>query len=124
MACLGDPRIDLRAGQLAALAWLRALRHFDLQVAGVREVFGRDAEPAAGDLLDRRPPQRVVQAFWVLAALARVRPAAEPVHRDGERLMSLQRDGTVRHRTGVESLDDLADRLDLVDRHGWPKPLP
>ena len=49
---LGDPRIDLGAGQLAALAGLGALRHLDLELAGVDQVFARDAEAAGGDLLD------------------------------------------------------------------------
>ena len=51
---LGDPRVHLVAGQLAALAGLGALGHLDLQVVGVREVLRRDAEAARRDLLDRR----------------------------------------------------------------------
>ena len=43
--------------------------------------------------------------------------AAEPVHRDGEGLVGLHADRAVAHRPGVEPLDDLADRLDLLDRH-------
>src|SRR5881409_1352024 len=50
----GDDLVDLAAGQLAALAWLGALRHLDLQDVGIDQVFGGDAEPARGDLLDRR----------------------------------------------------------------------
>ena len=50
---LGDPRVDLVAGQLAALAGLGALGHLDLEVVGVDEVLAGDAEPAGGDLLDR-----------------------------------------------------------------------
>ena len=38
---LGHPRVDLVAGQLAALAGLRALRHLDLDVVGVGEVLRR-----------------------------------------------------------------------------------
>ncbi len=49
---LGDPRIDLGAGQLAALAGLRALRHLDLQLACVDEVLAGHAEAAGGHLLD------------------------------------------------------------------------
>ena len=45
-AGLGDPGIDLGAGQLAALAGLGALGHLDLQLAGVDEVLARDAEAA------------------------------------------------------------------------------
>ena len=49
---LGDPRIDLAAGQLAALARLGALGHLDLQFLRVDQVFAGDAEAARGDLLD------------------------------------------------------------------------
>ena len=50
---LRDPRVDLVAGQLAALAGLGALRHLDLDVVGVDQVVARDAEAAGRDLLDR-----------------------------------------------------------------------
>ena len=52
----------------------------------------------------------------VLAALARVRAAAEAVHRDRERLVRLARERAERHRPGDEPLDDLLRRLDLVER--------
>ena len=95
---LGHPRVDLLAGQLAALAGLRALRHLDLDVAGVGQVVARHAEPARRHLLDRAAPLRVVQAVGVLAALAGVGLAAEPVHGDGQRLVRLEADRPVRHR--------------------------
>ena len=57
---LGDPRVHLVAGELAALAGLGALRHLDLQVVGVHEVLRGDAEPAGRDLLDRRTPEVAV----------------------------------------------------------------
>jgi len=111
----GHPRVDLRTGELATLARLRALGHLDLDVVRVREVVGGDAEPAGGDLLDRAAPLRVVQPVGVLPALAGVRLGAEPVHRDGEGLVGLGGDGAVAHRAGGEPLHDLADRLDLLD---------
>ena len=117
---LRDPRVDLVAGQLAALARLGALRHLDLEVVGVDEVLAGDAEAAAGDLLDgraARSPLASYEAVGVLAALAGVGLAAEPVHRDGEGLVRLLRDRAVGHRAGGEPLDDLGDRLDLLDRH-------
>ena len=118
------PRVDLAAGQLAALAGLGALRHLDLDVVGVDQVLAGDAEPARGHLLDRRAAQVAVrvgqEAVGVLAALAGVGLAAEPVHRDRQRLVRLGGDRAVAHRAGGEPLDDLADRLDLVDRHGRP----
>ena len=117
---LGDPRVHLVAGQLAALARLGALGHLDLQVVGVDQVLARDAEAARRHLLDGRAPgvavgQRHV-ALGVLAALAGVALAAEAVHGDGEGLVGLGRDRAVGHGPGREALDDLADRLDLVER--------
>ena len=43
----------LCAGKLPTFAGLGALGHLDLQLVCVDEIFGGDAEPAAGDLLDR-----------------------------------------------------------------------
>ena len=111
------PRVDLAAGQLAALTGLGALRHLDLDVVGVGEVERGDAEAARGHLLDRRAALGVHEAVDVLAALARVGAGLEAVHRDRERLVRLLADRAVAHRAGVEPLDDLADRLDLLDRH-------
>src|SRR6185437_14281026 len=116
-----DVAVDLVAGQLAALAGLRALGHLDLELVGVDEVVDRHAEAARGDLLDRRAPPvaavlRLREPPRVLPALAGVRLAAEAVHRDRERLVRLGGDGPQRHRAGREALDDLARRLDLVDR--------
>ena len=54
MAHLGDDRVDLVAGQLAAFAGLGALRHLDLHHVGIDEIFRGHAEAARGDLLDRR----------------------------------------------------------------------
>ena len=53
---LGDPRIHLVTGELAALTGLGTLGHLDLQVVGVRQVLGRDTEAPRGNLLDRRAP--------------------------------------------------------------------
>ena len=101
---LGDPRVHLVAGQLAALAGLGALGHLDLEVVGVDEVLARDAEAAGRHLLDRRAaPLGVVQALGVLAALAGVRLAADAVHGDGQRLVGLRRDRAVAHGAGGEA---------------------
>src|SRR5258708_2809072 len=43
---------DLMAGKLAALSGLRSLRHLDLDLFGMREVFRGNAEAARGYLLD------------------------------------------------------------------------
>ena len=58
MADFADVFIDLVAGQLAAFAGLGALGHLDLQFIGVDEIFGGDAEPRRGDLLDGAAPQQ------------------------------------------------------------------
>ena len=121
---LRDPRVHLVPGQLAALARLGALRHLDLQVIGVDEVLARHAEPAGGHLLDGGAAQVAVgvgaEPLGVLAALAGVGPAAEPVHRDGEGLVRLGGDRPVGHRPGGEPPHDRRDRLHLVngDRRG------
>ena len=108
--------IHLLAGQLAALAGLSALSHLDLQIAGVGQVVRGHTEAAGSHLLDGAAPLRVVEPILVLTALTGVGPAADPVHSDRQRLVRLLADRPVRHRTGGEALDDLADRLDLFDR--------
>lgn len=112
---LGDPRVDLVAGELAALAGLGALGHLDLDVVGVDQVLAGDAEAAGGDLLDGGAAGGVVEPLGVLAALTGVGLAAQLVHGDGEGLVRLLGDGAVRHGAGGEALDDLGDRLDLLD---------
>src|SRR5690606_26967667 len=99
-----DQRIDLAAGQLAALAGLGALRDLDLQHLGVDQVLGRDAEAARRDLLDLAALLGAV-AGRVLAALAGVAAAAEPVHRDRQRLVRLGRERAQAHRRAVEAPD-------------------
>src|SRR4030095_12725802 len=51
-------------------------------------------------------------------ALTRIRPATQPVHRDGKGFVRLQADRAVRHRTRRKPLDDLLDRFDFLDPHG------
>ena len=79
-----------------------------------------DAEAAGGDLLDPRAALVAVGvgrvAADVLAALAGVRHPADPVHRHRERLVRLGRERAEAHPAGGEALEDLGDRLDLVDR--------
>ena len=116
-----DLAVDLVAGKLAPLARLRALRHLDLQLLRVDEIEARHAEAAAGHLLDRGvlAVTRRLQLIphRVFAPLAGVAAAAEPVHRDGERLVGLLRDRSIRHRAGGEPLHDLLGRLHLVERN-------
>ena len=110
VAGAGDPRVDLGTGELATLARLRPLGHLDLQLAGVDQVLARHPEAAAGDLLDRAVPRVAVRerrvAGRILAPLAGVGLAAQPVHRDRERLVGLRGDGAVAHGAGLEAAHD------------------
>ncbi len=117
VAQLRDHLVDLVAGQLAAFARLGALGDLDLDDFGIDEVLGRDAEAARGDLLDLRDALGAV-ARRILAALARIRAAADAVHRDRERLVRLGRQRAERHSRTVETQQYLLDGLDLVERHG------
>ena len=122
VADLGDDRVDLVAGELPAFAGLRALRHLDLQLVGVDQVFGGHAEARRRDLLDRRCGgdrrwRRGVKRSGSSPPSPVLRPAADAVHRDGEVLVRLLGDAAEAHRAGGEALDDLRRRLDLVERH-------
>src|SRR5262249_50126698 len=101
---------------------LRALGLVSLERVGVHEFPARHAEAPRGALLDRAAAQIAVrvalEAPRVLAALARVAAAADAVHRDRERLVRVERDRAVGHRSGAEALHELRRRLDLLERHG------
>ena len=58
---LGDPRVDLVPGKLAALARLGALGHLDLEILRVDQVLAGHSEAAGGDLLDRAAPRVAVR---------------------------------------------------------------
>src|SRR6185437_1976186 len=117
-----DVLVDLVTGKLAAFSGLGALCHLDLDVVGVDQILGGHAEAARGDLLDLRAHRIAVGqrrvAVGFLAAFARVRAAANAVHRDGERRVRLAADRAEAHGTGGEALDDLHRRLNLVERYG------
>ena len=121
VAHLGDGGVDLVAGELAAFAGLGALRHLDLHDVGVDQVLSRHAEAARGHLLDGRAHGIAVgerlEAVSLLAALAGVGLAADPVHGDGERGVRLAADRAEAHGAGGEALDDVGCRLDLLERH-------
>ena len=124
MTGLGDDPVDLVAGQLAAFAGLGALRDLDLQLIGIDQVFGGDAEAAGRDLLDGRAHgvaraigQGLV-AVGFLAAFTGVGLAANAVHRLGEGGVGFAADRAEAHGAGDEALDDVDRRFDLVERHG------
>ena len=123
-AGLGDGRRHLVTGELAPLPGLGPLGDLDLDVVGVDQVLRGHPEAAGRHLLDGTPPQVAVavrgEAVGVLAALAGVGLAAEPVHGDGQRLVGLGRDGSVGHRPGGEPGHDRVHRLHLVDGDRGP----
>mmetsp|Transcript_4366 Transcript_4366/g.6154 ORF Transcript_4366/g.6154 Transcript_4366/m.6154 type:complete len:1101 (-) Transcript_4366:1586-4888(-) len=102
--------------QLAALPGLGALGHLDLDLVRVGQVVGRDPEAARGHLLDARAPV-VQEPRRVLAALARVGPAAQRVHGHGQRLVRLLGDGPQAHGARGEPLHNLLGRLHLLQGH-------
>ena len=124
LAHLGDPRVDLLAGQVAALARLGALRHLDLDLGRRDQVAARHAEAPGRDLLDRGargvPVRARRLARRVLPSLAAVGAAVQAVHGHGETLVLLAGDRSVAHRAGVEASHDLARGLHLLKRHGVP----
>ena len=120
----GDELGDLEAGQLAALAGLGALGHLDLDLTALVQIFGGDAEPAGGHLLDRRVGVVAVRtgviALRVLAALAGHAARADAVHGDVQRLVRLWPQGAQGHGLGQEAATDVRHALDLIDRDGRP----
>ena len=118
---LGDVGIDLVAGKLAAFAGLGALGHLDLDVVGIDQIFGGDAETARGHLLDGGPHRVAIfqrlEAVGFFAAFAGIGTPADAVHRNGQRGMRLSADRAKAHRAGRETLDDLARSFDFVQRH-------
>src|ERR687890_460253 len=112
---------DLTPRQLAALARLGALGHLYLQLVGVDQVLGRDAEAPAGNLLYGAATAVAVllgrKAPGIFAALSSVGLAPDAVHRDGQGLVRLLRERAEGHRAGRKTLDYLAGRLDLLFRY-------
>ena len=111
---------DLRPRQLPAFAGLGPLRDLDFELAAIRQIFGRNAEAARRDLLDRRGcivaiGTRLV-ARGILAAFAGIGLRTDAVHRDGERFMRFGPEGAERDTGRHEMLADLGDAFDLVDR--------
>ena len=118
---LGDPGVDLLAGQVSTLAGLGALGHLDLNLEGAAQVAARHAKACACHLLDGgvlgvTVGQRGL-ATRVLAALAGVGTAVQAVHGDGHALVCLFADGAIRHGAGVKAADDVECGLDLVECH-------
>ena len=113
-----DPRPDLAAGQMAALAGLGALRQLDLDLLRAHKIFARHAEAAGGDLLDGGVFLGA-EPRGLLAALAGVGLSAQSVHGGGQAAVRLLGDGAVGHGSGLKAPDDARDGLDLAERDGF-----
>ena len=117
---LGDPRVDLVPGSWPPSPGLAPWAILIWRSSALTRYSLGHAEAARGHLLDGAAPQVAVgvgrEAVGVLAALAGVGAAAEPVHGDGQRLVGLGRDRAVGHGPGGEPGHDGRDRLHLLDR--------
>src|SRR5512143_295569 len=106
-----DVLVDLVAGKLTTFAGLGALRHLDLQIVGVDEIFRRHAKPTRRHLLDARTHRVAVWQRYIaigfFTTLAGVGTTTDAVHGNGERGVRLARDRAEAHRAGGEALDDL-----------------
>src|SRR3979490_3184098 len=124
---LGDPAVHLVPRQLAALAGLGALRHLYLKILGIDEILAGHAEARRRHLLDGAIPRIAVRVADVpgriFSTLAGIRLAADPVHRDCERLVRFLADRAVGHRAGREPPDDRFDRLAFFNWKPLRRPL-
>src|ERR1017187_10897632 len=118
MAQARNRLINLGPGKLTALARLGTLRDLDLQLVGIHQVMGGDAESRRRNLLDGASPPVAVGIRFVprrvLTSLAGVGPRADAIHGNREKLVHLLAQRTVRHPTGGETADDVQSGLDPV----------
>ena len=115
VAGAGDPRVDLAAGQLAALAGLCALGQFDLDLLRRDEVLAGDAEPRRRHLLDPGVGGAAV-ALGRLAPFAGVAAGPDLVEGQGDGLVGLAAQGAVAHGRALEALENALHRFDLFQR--------
>ena len=103
MTHLGDGGIHLVAGQLAAFAGLGALGHLDLDIVGIDQIFGGDAEAPRRHLLDLGAHGIAVgqrhKTIGFLAALTGIGTPADAVHGNGQIGVRLARNRTEAHRS-------------------------
>ena len=95
MAYACNLRIDLKAREVTAFAWLGALRHLNLQLRGAQQIRRRDAKSSRGDLL-YRTVSLITGCVWqvasrIFSAFSAIRPSAKLIHRNRKRLVGLLR---------------------------------
>ena len=119
MADFRNPVVHLVTGQLAAFAGLGALRHLDLDVVRVHQVFGGHAEAARGYLFDSRAHGVTVvhglEARAFFATLTGIGLAAQAVHGDGQRGVCFPGNRSEGHGSGGKALDNIRGGFDLVE---------
>ena len=116
----GDPGVHFVPRQVAALARLGPLCHFDLNLLRIVQIVDCHPKPSGCHLLDGTAAGIAAfigdEPFLRLAALTGVALATQAVHGDGHALMGLLADGPVTHGPGLEPADDGLDWLDSVER--------
>ena len=113
---LGNPGVNLTAGQMAAFPRLRALGHFDLDFLGAVQIGTGHTEPGGGHLLDGAVSVRS-KPGGVLTAFAGIGLSAQGVHGNGHALMGLHGDGAVGHGACLETFDDFLRALHFLQRN-------
>ena len=110
--------------KLATFPGLRALGDLDLQLVCPRDVLRRHAEAARCHLLDLAVGAGAARerpvVLGVLAALARVRASAQPVHRDGQGAVRFRTQRAKGHGARDEATDDRLRRFHFLQRKRRP----
>ena len=118
----GDVLIHLMARKLPAFTRLRPLRHLDLDIIGIDQIFRRHAKAPGCHLLDGGAHGIAIrhgrEAIRFLTTLASIGTPADAVHGNRQRGMRFTADGTEAHRTRGEALDDVARRFNFLKRDG------
>ena len=106
---------------MSAFARLCALCHLDLDLSCGYQIAAGHTETSAGYLLDRRAAVLIrsgrCDTLIALTAFTGIALAMQMVHRDRQCLMCFLRNGTVGHRTGLETFYDLGCRFYFFDRN-------
>ena len=117
---LGNDLVHLEAGQLSAFTRFCTLRHLDLQLLCIDQIFRRNAETSRSNLLglaaERHAVHLRVVTDIVFAALTRIASCSKTVHCQGKSLMRLDAERSERHGSCDEVAYDALHRLHLVKR--------
>src|SRR5262249_31803788 len=126
MTHAGNYLVHLVPRQLSPLTRFGPLRHFDLQITGVDEIFGGHAKTRRSHLLDGTTPPVSIgvrpEPFRIFATFACIALSTNAVHCNGKILMGLFADGTEGHGPSGKSLDNFSSRFNLIERNRVPLP--